>query len=98
MRARNAPTRTKFSRAKLGLRRPIRVRLRRRPSCDFYLASAIPRNCGLMRPLRLDHRLPDFSAAIKTLIDEVDLRHAPMRLDVSHIHMKVHAARTGDEC
>jgi hypothetical protein len=35
---------------------------------------------------RLGHGLPDFGAALGTLVDEVDLRHTPMRLDVSHIH------------
>src|SRR5260370_14527481 len=39
-----------------------------------------------MPEFRLRHRLPDFGAAIRALIDEVDLRHTPMRLDVSHIH------------
>lgn len=30
--------------------------------------------------------LPDFSAAIRTFVDEIDLGHAPVRLDVTHIH------------
>src|SRR5580700_4019967 len=46
---------------------------------------------------RLSHGLPDFSAAIGALIDEVDLGHAPVRLDVAHIHgQHPHAAWTDD--
>jgi hypothetical protein len=40
----------------------------------------------LMPSFRLCYRLPDFRTAIGALIDEVDLRHAPMRLDVSNVH------------
>src|SRR6266851_8081205 len=40
----------------------------------------------LMPSFRLRYRLPDFCTAIGALIDEVDLRHAPMRLDVSDVH------------
>jgi hypothetical protein len=32
------------------------------------------------------HGLSDFGAAVGALIDEVDLRHAPMRLNVSDVH------------
>jgi hypothetical protein len=32
--------------------------------------------------------LPDLGATVGALIDEVDLGHAPMRLDVSHKHRK----------
>ena len=39
-----------------------------------------------MRPSGPGHGLPDFSAAVGAFIDEVDRRHVPMRLDVSHIH------------
>jgi hypothetical protein len=35
---------------------------------------------------RLAYSQPDFAAAVGARIDELDLRHAPMRLDVSHIH------------
>jgi hypothetical protein len=34
----------------------------------------------------LGYGLPDFAAAVGALIDEVDLCHAPMRLDVSDKH------------
>src|SRR6202043_2614285 len=37
---------------------------------------------------RLGDGLPDLGTAVGTFIDEVDLRHAPVRLDVSHIHRK----------
>jgi hypothetical protein len=30
--------------------------------------------------------LPDFGAAVGAFIDEVDLRHAPMRFDIPDIH------------
>jgi hypothetical protein len=35
---------------------------------------------------RLAYSQSDFAAAVGALIDELDLRHAPMRLDVSHMH------------
>jgi hypothetical protein len=40
----------------------------------------------LMPRLRPCNGLPDFGAAIRALIDKVDFRHAPMRLNVPHIH------------
>jgi hypothetical protein len=40
----------------------------------------------LVPSFRLDDGLPDFGAAVGALIDEVDLRHVPMRLDVPHMH------------
>ena len=39
----------------------------------------------------------DLGAAVGAFISEFDLRHAPMRLDVAHIHRKSDAARTDDE-
>ena len=39
-----------------------------------------------MLSYRLRYRLPDFGAAVGALIDEVDLRHAPMGFDVSDEH------------
>jgi len=46
---------------------------------------------------RLAHGLPDFGTAIGALIDEVDLGHAPVRLDVAHIHGQYsHAAGADD--
>ncbi len=53
-------------------------------------------NLGLVS-FRLCHGLLDFSAAVRALIGEVDLRHAPMRLDVPDEHRKPDAARTNDE-
>jgi hypothetical protein len=41
--------------------------------------------------------LANFRAAVGAFIREVDLRHAPMRLDVAHIHLKPYAAWTNDE-
>ncbi len=35
---------------------------------------------------RLSYGMPDFGAAIGTFIDEVDFGHAPVRLDIPHIH------------
>src|SRR5882757_10221050 len=51
----------------------------------------------LVRRLRLDHRLPDFNTAVGAFIGEVDLRQAPVRFDVLHIHGKPDTARTNDE-
>jgi hypothetical protein len=34
----------------------------------------------------LGHGLSDFGAAIGALIDEIDLRHTPMRLNISNVH------------
>jgi len=52
---------------------------------------------GLVLQLRLGHRLPDFRAAVGAFIGEVDLRHAPMRFDIPHIHRKPDAAWTNDK-
>src|SRR5450631_3636854 len=41
---------------------------------------------ALMPRLRSCYGLPHFGAAIGALIDKVDFRHAPVRLDVPHIH------------
>jgi hypothetical protein len=41
-----------------------------------------------MTPFRLGYGLPDFGAAVRAFIDEVDLGETPMRLDVSHEHRK----------
>ena len=35
---------------------------------------------------RFSHGVPHLGAAIRTFIDEVYLRHAPVRFDVAHIH------------
>src|SRR4030081_496698 len=48
-------------------------------------------------PLRLDHGLLYFRTAVGAFIGEVDLRHAPMRLDGAHEHRKSDATRTNDE-
>jgi hypothetical protein len=50
-----------------------------------------------MPPFWLCHSLPDFGAALGALIDEVDLRHAPMGFDISDIHREhSNAAGTDD--
>jgi hypothetical protein len=41
-----------------------------------------------MLPFRLGYGLPDFGAAVGALIDEIDLRQAPMRFYFSHKHRK----------
>jgi hypothetical protein len=43
---------------------------------------------ALVLPFWLGYGLPDFRAAVGAFIDKVDLGHAPMRLDLSHIHRK----------
>ena len=52
----------------------------------------------LMPKLWLHDGLANFGATVGALIGEVDPRHAPMRLDVAHIHWKSDSARTDDEC
>jgi hypothetical protein len=47
--------------------------------------------------LRLGHGLSDFGAAVGTLEDEVDFRHAPMRLDLPDIHGEVSNAAGADD-
>ena len=47
-----------------------------------------PTRLGLVSSFRLCYGLLDFSAAVRTLVDEVNLRHAPMGLDVSYVHRK----------
>src|SRR5690348_16659466 len=50
-----------------------------------------------MPELRLANGLPDFNAAIRTFIDEIDFGHAPMRFDLAHIHgLHSDAAGTND--
>jgi hypothetical protein len=47
----------------------------------------------------LANGVPDLGAAIGALIDKVDLRQAPLRLDVSNIHrQQSDAAWTDDRC
>jgi hypothetical protein len=54
--------------------------------------SALPRRSAeaktLVPSLRLANGLPDLGAAVRALIDEVDCRHAPMRLDLPDVHRK----------
>ena len=51
----------------------------------------------LMPHVRLHDGLANLGAAVGAFIGEIDLRHAPMRLDVAHKHRKSDAARTDDE-
>jgi hypothetical protein len=44
----------------------------------------------------LGDRVPDLGAAVGALIDEVDLRQAPMRLDVSNVHRQQSYAAWAD--
>ena len=50
-----------------------------------------------MPHFRLHHGPANLGAAVGAFISEIDLRHAPMRLDVAHIHRNSDAARTKDE-
>ncbi|MBR1266304.1 hypothetical protein JQ629_02155 [Bradyrhizobium sp. AUGA SZCCT0222] len=52
---------------------------------------------ALMLQLWLDHGLANFGAAVGAFKGEVDLRHAPMRLDIPYKHRNPDAARTNDE-
>jgi hypothetical protein len=52
---------------------------------------------ALMPSFRLGDGVPDLGTAVGALIDEVDLRHAPMGLDVSNVHrQESYAARADD--
>src|SRR6266849_2777969 len=52
---------------------------------------------GSVPRLRLPHGVPDLGAAVGAFINEVDLRHAPMRLDVPNKHgQHSNAAGTDD--
>ena len=51
----------------------------------------------LMPDFRLYDGSANFGAAVRAFIGEVDLRHAPMRLDVTQIHLQSDAARTKHE-
>src|SRR4051794_15253906 len=50
-----------------------------------------------MPRLRLHHGLLYFRAAVGAFIGEVDLRQAPVRLDIAHEHGKSDATRTDHE-
>jgi hypothetical protein len=47
-----------------------------------------------MSQFGLCHCLSEFGAAVEALIDEVDLRHVPMELNVSNVHGETYAAGT----
>jgi len=47
-----------------------------------------PRFAASVPGAGLPHGVADFGATVRAFVDEVDLRHAPVRLDVSHIHWK----------
>jgi hypothetical protein len=52
---------------------------------------------ALMPSFRLGDGVPDLGATVGALINEVDLRQAPMGFDVSHIHrQQPYAAWTDD--
>src|SRR5262245_58949607 len=44
--------------------------------------------------LLLPNSLSDFRTTIGAFVDQIDLRHAPVRLYVSNVHGQSHAART----
>ena len=51
----------------------------------------------LMPHVRFYDGAANLGAAVGAFIGEIDLRHAPVRFDVAHIHWKSDAARTDDE-
>jgi len=57
----------------------------------------LPTLRSLVPQLRLDHGLAKLGAAVGAFISELDLRHAPVRLDVPNEHRKPDAARANDE-
>jgi hypothetical protein len=50
-----------------------------------------------MPQFRLHDGLANLGAAVGAFIGEVDLGHAPVRLDVAHKHWQSNAARTNHE-
>jgi hypothetical protein len=58
--------------------------------------SAVPN--ASVSVFRLAYSQPDFAAAVGARIDELDLRHAPMGLDVSHIHRQQPYATGAKNC
>jgi hypothetical protein len=52
---------------------------------------------ALMRSFRPGYGLPDFSAAVGALIDEIDPGHAPMRLDLPDVHRQQPDAAGADD-
>jgi hypothetical protein len=61
------------------------------------VSSPIGKEAALMLQFWLDNGLANFCAAVGAFKGEVDLRHAPMRLDVPYKHRNPDAARTNDE-
>jgi hypothetical protein len=55
------------------------------------------RSSASMPGLRLCYGLSDFAATVGALIDEVDLRHVPMRFDVPDIHREKSQATGADD-
>ena len=51
---------------------------------------ASPTLRNLVQEFRLCQCLPDLRATVGAFIDEVDLRHAPMRCDVPDVHRQAH--------
>jgi hypothetical protein len=63
-------------------RQPSRSRMR-----SFHAPKGWRRAKAVLMPsFRLGDRVPDLGATVGALIDEIDLRQAPMGLDVSDIH------------
>jgi hypothetical protein len=52
---------------------------------------------ALVPRFRLHDGLANLRAATGAFVSEVDLRHAPVRLDVTHKHRNPDAARTDDK-
>ena len=76
---------------------PVRGGAEVRPSWrPAGLAGRVQTELGLVLLFGLDHRLSDFSATVSALVGEVDLRHAPMGLDVSYVHRNSQAVGTSD--
>jgi hypothetical protein len=56
------------------------------PDAQFLGTKGPTASEALMPSFRLGDRVPDLGATVGALIDEIDLRQAPMGLDVSDIH------------
>jgi hypothetical protein len=50
----------------------------------------------LVSPVWFGHSFPDFGAALRALVDEINLRHAPMGFNIANVHSETYAVGADD--
>ena len=55
-----------------------------------------PGRAQLVPPVWFGHSFLDFGAALRALVDEVDLRHAPMGFNIANVHSETYAVGAED--